>query len=80
MKIVKEFESSEFASKIQHVTFRHFNYLKWGLGDDANLYCQGKYSNSEYSPWINPFENSVYPDINEMKKIVKEFGHLLVFT
>lgn len=40
MRIVKEFESSEFASKIQHFTFRYFNYLKWGLGDDEELYCK----------------------------------------
>lgn len=76
MKIVKEFESNEYAiSRSQSTAFNP--YLSYGLGDDGNLYCKCRMSGYVLDTWCKP---SFYISILEMKKIVKEFGHLLVFT
>jgi predicted metal-binding protein len=75
MNIVKEFESNEYAiSRSQSTSFNPC--LSYGLGDDGHLYCKCRMSGYMYDTWCKP---SFYISISEMKKIVKEFGDLLIF-
>lgn len=79
MKIVKEFHSTEYAQKI---SLGYDNpYIIWGLGDDGNLYA--KYSVSRYHSEKNWHRSDLIRfglTIGEMKRIVNEFGHLIIFT
>lgn len=84
MKIVKQFEDPQFLQKVYH--WRENLSAKdkwvWGLGDDGELYFR-------CSIFTDPDEWSAFKDrnliannlsIKDMKRIVKEFGHLVVFT
>jgi len=76
MKIIKQFESNDFA-RSQNVNF----YWSWGLGDDGFLYGKGRLLDptSRYTYW-HPYADMTFGiPLSEMKKIVKEFGHLLLF-
>lgn len=85
MKIVKQFESNDFAKILYKDLYSHIDYkegapwLIWGLGNDGDLYVMHgfPYHLKETSSWIVP---RMYISILEMKKIIKEFGHLIIFT
>jgi len=52
-----------------------------GLGDDGKLYyrLQNPVTKKHYPKWY-PLSDRYTPSLKEMKCIVKEFGHLVVFT
>jgi hypothetical protein len=81
MKIVKQFDDYEFYKHQKHLPKDGF--WKWGLGDDGNLYFMCSELLEIYGDeWIeyDGDEYSIHIRFNDMLKIVKEFGHLLVFT
>jgi hypothetical protein len=69
MTIIKSFEDKDYAEKYG------YDHWYWGLGDDGNIYRR---ANEAYS-WVdmNALVLSLY--LGDMKKLVKEFGHLVVF-
>jgi hypothetical protein len=85
MRIVKSFEDHEFLSGMyswcseEELANEHFY---WGLGDDGELYLQcTRFSDQTY--WhrlgaISNLEDNI--NLRVMKRIVKEFGHLVIFT
>ena len=76
MKIIKEFDSNEYAKKMSPGLIDPF--LKYGLGDDGNLYCKCSISGYSFrNNWIKP---TFYISIREMKKIVDNFEHLMVWV
>jgi len=87
MNIIKQFESNEFAIKKSAGNINSF--WLWGLGDDGILYGKGLFAGNylmgEWSPYYLMGEWAPYEvlsfgiPLSEMKKIVKEFGHLLVW-
>ena len=78
MKIVKSFEDQKFFQR----RYRGCNYKGgwfWGLGDDGELYC--RCTQFDNNSWHRFDELGIFdPTIEDMKRIVKEFGHLVVFT
>jgi hypothetical protein len=55
-------------------------HWSWGLGDDGILYCKGQIAGHCFKQTWWPYERMGFGiPISEMRKIVKEFGHLLVF-
>lgn len=79
MKIVKEFRSDDWAKSCSS------GYPKaewaWGLGEDGHLYGKGGISGHIYHDNWYPYSKMRFGiAISEMKKIVKEFGHLVIFT
>lgn len=84
MKIVKQFEDFDFLVKVYD--WRPLDSIRdkwvWGLGDDGGLYFQCSLY-TEYDSWHTlskrPSE-ACKITIKEMNRIVKHFGHLLVFT
>jgi hypothetical protein len=78
MKIVKEFSDLEFFRKRYRGNFySQQDMWLWGLGENGELYCrcstfaEGKWYPSDDIPYLNL-------SIADMKRITKEFGHLLV--
>jgi hypothetical protein len=81
MRIVKEF--------IDNVPREHWIYgqgiVYYGLGDDGNLYIKWTFPNKpqekQYEHWQLPQNTDTlpWPDFQMMKRLLKEFGHLLVF-
>jgi hypothetical protein len=72
MKIIKEFQDHDFLKSAVDTPEDHI--WIWGLGDDGWVY----YKSNAYDldQW------SIYGyslSLRTMKKIVKEFGHLVVF-
>jgi len=83
MKIIKSFEDPEFFTKVYikyDPNVKSGTWL-WGLGDDGNIYCRC----SNFSAPTVWFKLGVSPvainelSIREMKRLIKEFDHLLVF-
>jgi len=77
MKIVKEIENIEYNSTSTGYL------LKWGLGEDGRLYQTMYHPKTKrevgyWELWEHKFQYSL--SLKEMKHIVKEFGHLVVFT
>ena len=53
----------------------------WGLGEDGNLYGRGTISGYSYDKSFQLYELIGFGiSLGEMKRIVKEFGHLVIFT
>lgn len=77
MKIIKEFEDPEYYGK----RYRGcpLGVWNWGLGDDGEIYCKSNAFGDRGEDWHSIDYLSIVPPIKEMKKLVKEFGHLLVF-
>ena len=76
MKIVKSFKDPEF--------FRSRygddpdDTWEWGLGDDGELYYRcNKFAGND---WHNMGYVNIIFTLRDMKRIVKQFGHLVVFT
>lgn len=84
MNIVKQFEDPEFLRRVYHWKtddeWKQDDKWIWGLGDDGELYF--KCTRFINNPW------STFKDVNVgehitlsvMRRIVKEFGHLVIFT
>ena len=75
----KTYDNNDYdANSISSSGLPHFWF--WGLGDDGNLY----YRSSEFANQDRWHEYKRLAGatltIGDMKKIVKEFGHLIVFT
>lgn len=77
MKIVKSFEDKGYFDDRFSSTRETW---RWGLGDDGNLYYQydGGPHSDEWCWFFDPDERWSL-SIQDMKRIVKEFGHLLVW-
>lgn len=92
MKIIKQFDSNDFAIKKSRALLgegrgqtsfwdgtKKEPYWIWGLGDDGELYGKG-WRQGVYRPdWTSDDGYDFSISLDEMRKIVKEFGHLLVF-
>lgn len=78
MKIIKQFESNDFAKRIS--PYLEDAYWIWGLGDDGFLYVKGKITGRYFElNWMR-YEHIDLPiSLTEMKKIVSVFGNLLPF-
>jgi hypothetical protein len=82
MAIVKQFEDPEFL--IDYYKWVDTDQLKgshfyWGLGDDGELYCQCA-TFITTGNWVPINYGNLFPlPISALKRVVKEFGHLLVF-
>lgn len=72
MKIVKQF------------VYKNRPYRKWGLGDDGDLYSL--FIGDGDHQWIGDgwtkydAQTTWGTDLDEMREIVKQFGHLVIFT
>jgi hypothetical protein len=72
MKIVKEVRDDEYAVR------EHRTDWYWGLGDDGQIYRRCDSTDNQWSD-INAGMFPVNLNLRDMKLIVKEFGHLLVW-
>ena len=78
MKIVKSFEDQKFFQRRYRGSELSGEWL-WGFGDDGELYCRctqfgdDRWRRFDEVGWFDP-------TMEDMKRIVKEFGHLVVFT
>jgi hypothetical protein len=79
MKIVKQFSSNDFAIKKSSPDMIGANWT-WGLGNDGELYGRGSFAQYYIREWFIYRNASFGIPISEMKKIIKEFGHLVIFT
>jgi hypothetical protein len=85
IQIVKSFESNQYASIMHDRWGRTYNppfnpFLEWGLASHGELCCRGRFGPCNYPEWV-PYESVCFGiSVGEMKKIVKEFGHLIVFA
>lgn len=83
MKIVKELNANDWAKQKSPGMTSPNNqpYWSWGLGDDGVLYGKGQISGYVFTTAWYPYERIGFGiSIREMKRIVKEFGHLLIWT
>jgi hypothetical protein len=84
MNIVKEFEDQDFFQhpKISTPEYHSKYTWYWGLGDNGKIYFRcTRFSIPD--DWHDlSFSSDIAPliGLKTMKKIVKQFGHLLVFT
>jgi hypothetical protein len=87
MRIIKQFDDFDFFERHHYLAYEDEElkkgYWRWGLGDDGELYCQS-YGFPEPEEW-HPYPEVGYGGkllvtFDEMRKIVKEFGHLVIFT
>lgn len=85
MNIIKSFEDFKFFDK--HYEGSEPNdpikdKWEWGLGDDGNLYCRCSEFNrsNEWLPYPNDTPNFIKVSFSDMMRIVKQFGHLVIFT
>ena len=83
MKIVKSFEDFKFFNKVyEGPNDPEQEFWKWGLGEDGDLYCQC----SDFTDILKWYRYDMLTGISskvslrDMRRIVKEFGHLVVFT
>lgn len=85
MNIVKQFDDHEFFERHFYLSYTDEElkkgFWRWGLGDDGELYFQ----TSAYDTNWYPYPEEAYSDkllvtFDDMRKIVKQFGHLVVFT
>lgn len=94
LRIVKSFKSDEYATTmhnryVEGSTHRQIETatlpggkpsLEWGLSSEGQLCCRGHFTYCNYPDW-SEYESCVFSiSLIEMKKIVKEFGHLVIFT
>ena len=82
MKIIKSFDDFEFFDQmVEGPNDSQKDRWTWGLGDDGDLYFQWTESTDSFK-W-RAFKNAIaahrHLSLRVMKRLVKEFGHLLVF-
>lgn len=82
MKIIKSFDDFEFFDKVVGGSNDpQRDMWTWGLGDDGELYFQWTEASDSFA-WRS-FENATaahrHLSLRVMKRLVKNFGHLLVF-
>ena len=86
MKIVKSFISPNIKNPPIKITgpLREFRW-EWGLDEDGNLYARSSYFPFDAAHgggddnWKLADMCFLFPSLKEMKIIIKEFGHLVVF-
>jgi hypothetical protein len=76
MKIVKQFDDEIY--KIDY--YGANGTWTWGLGEDGNLYIRRLPIRKGYKEWMLSTDLAIPIDLQTMKRIVKAFGHLVVFT
>jgi len=69
IKIIKSFSDPEYAQQVGCMNWY------WGLGDDGNIYRRLH----EQDNWNYIGDLYLRTNLRDMKLIVKEFGHLLVW-
>ena len=88
MKIIKQFDDFEFFERHYGMDYSDDelgkSFWRWGLGNDGELYYQNNARDSNPKKWL------AYPDeaygmellltFSEMRRLVKEFGHLVILT
>lgn len=79
MTIVKKI-SSDLAKERSHDIFKNQAFFEWGLGDDGNLYVRYSMSGHHRNSWVLYETSGIAISMEEMKKVLKEFGHLVVFS
>ena len=91
LKIIKSVSSNEYAIAIDKRWRESRNigdinpvewqpFLEWGLSNTGELCCRGVFGYCSYPDWVE-YESCCFSiSMVEMKKIIKEFGHLLVFA
>jgi len=84
MKIIKSFRDDKYLLKKILIGDSKLNLFKyeWGLGDDGQLYCKYNYNYYDLSfniDWELVPHNLRINDFRTMKKLLKEFEHLLVW-
>lgn len=84
MNIIKQFEDPEFVRKVYHWTaddeWNPNDKWFWGLGDDGELYFRCTRFSSFCWITIKDINVGEYFTLKTMRRIVKEFGHLVIFT
>lgn len=83
MQIIKQFEDKDFFERYYYLALEkeelENGYWFWGLDSDGDLCCKCS-DFLDPDSWYHYNELSFYKtNIKDMRKIVKEFGHLLVF-
>lgn len=80
MKIVKQFDDPVYFHRCFHRPPAEGEYYRWGLGDDGLVYyCDSMdrgYPPGFWSKIVRPGQTITMRD---MKLLIKEFGHLLVW-
>jgi hypothetical protein len=84
VKIVKEIEDHDFFCNPQISTpeYRGRYTWYWGLGDNGRIYyrCTRFAAPDEWHSLQDNTGVAAEVSLKTMKKLVKQFGHLLVFT
>lgn len=84
VKIVKEFEDQEFFchSELSSPEYHNKYTWFWGLGEDGNIYYRcTRFVDPDQWDKLNRYPSiAVLVSLKTMKKLVKQFGHLVVFT
>ena len=82
MKIIKFFIDDAYARHISHQEFKSKAYLKWGLGEDGELYWNGQFSGHGTSgKWIG-VSNKIYSislPLSKVRSIIQRFDNLPFF-
>ena len=78
MKIVKSFDDHIFFEKTYYLSDIQGQWF-CGLSDDGELYCKCPADFKNPEEWYLFEELRFNINLDDMKRIVKEFGNLLVF-
>jgi hypothetical protein len=83
MKIVKQFEDPDFYNRLSKNYEDIYHKWIWGLGNDGELYFLSE--GLTFHNWISYRKcvkegTEIFLSFQDMKKLVKEFGHLIIFT
>ena len=80
MKIIKSFPDHDFINSRLENKDGHFDEWYWGLGNDGELYYRTTENELHPDQWYAVDYTLSYDiRLKDMKKLVKEFGHLLVW-
>jgi hypothetical protein len=78
MKIIKQFEDHDYYEKCFPPPNDNGTWY-WGLGEDANIYALCPTITNDWSR-IDYVGRGEYPtSLKQLKRIVKEFGELLIW-
>jgi hypothetical protein len=88
MKIIKHFSDPIYAAKYAELIGIEFKSWHWGLSDSGDLYFKSQewsednpsqFKFHEEDGWIPTNIVEINFSIYDMKRIVKAFGHLVLF-